>query len=148
MGAWISLNQFNYFKKQIKGFIGIGSAPEFLTRLMWNKFPKSFKNEIRIKGLKIIKNGEYEYPISYQLIKDGRKNKVLNKKINSKIFLTMIHGKRDEVVPVSFSKKILKVFVNSKKKLVIVKKGNHSLSNVNALRIIIKELNKIIVNIV
>ena len=148
MGAWISLNQFNYFKKQIKGFIGIGSAPEFLTRLMWNKFPKSFKNEIRIKGLKIIKNGEYEYPISYQLIKDGRKNKVLNKKINSKIFLTMIHGQRDEVVPVSFSKKILKVFVNSKKKLVIVKKGNHSLSNVNALRIIIKELNKIIVNIV
>ena len=148
MGAWISLNQFNYFKKQIKGFIGIGSAPEFLTRLMWNKFPRSFKNEIRIKGLKIIKNGEYEYPISYQLIKDGRKNKVLNKKINSKIFLTMIHGQKDEVVPVSFSKKILKVFVNSKKKLVIVKKGNHSLSNVNALKIIIKELNKIILNIV
>ena len=148
MGAWISLNQFNYFKKQIKGFIGIGSAPEFLTRLMWNKFPRSFKNEIRIKGLKIIKNGEYEYPISYQLIKDGRKNKVLNKKINSKIFLTMIHGQKDEVVPVSFSKKILKVFVNSKKKLVIVKKGNHSLSNINALKIIIKELNKIILNIV
>ena len=83
---------------------------------MWNKFPKSFKNEIRIKGLKIIKNGEYEYPISYQLIKDGRKNKVLNKKINSKIFLTMIHGKRDEVVPVSFSKKILKVFLLIRKK--------------------------------
>jgi len=40
MGAWIALNQFKYFKKQIKGFIGIGSAPEFLTRLMWNKFPK------------------------------------------------------------------------------------------------------------
>ena len=30
MGAWISLNQFKYFKKQIKGFLGIGSAPEFL----------------------------------------------------------------------------------------------------------------------
>ena len=40
MGAWIALNQFKYFKKQIKGFLGIGSAPEFLTRLMWNKFPK------------------------------------------------------------------------------------------------------------
>ena len=38
MGAWIALNQFKYFKSQIKGFIGIGSAPEFLTRLMWNKF--------------------------------------------------------------------------------------------------------------
>ena len=30
MGAWISLNQFKYFKNQIKGFIGIGAAPEFL----------------------------------------------------------------------------------------------------------------------
>ena len=38
MGAWISLNQFKNFKKQIKGFIGIGSAPEFLTRLMWKQF--------------------------------------------------------------------------------------------------------------
>ena len=40
MGSWLSLNQFKYFKKQIKGFIGIGSAPEFLERLMWNKFTK------------------------------------------------------------------------------------------------------------
>ncbi len=40
MGAWIALNQFKYFKYQIKGFVGIGSAPEFLTRLMWNKFSK------------------------------------------------------------------------------------------------------------
>ena len=46
MGAWIALNQFKYFKKQIKGFLGIGSAPEFLTRLMWNKFPKKIKKEV------------------------------------------------------------------------------------------------------
>ena len=43
MGSWIALNQFKYFKKQIKGFIGIGSAPEFLTRLMWKKFTKKYK---------------------------------------------------------------------------------------------------------
>ena len=46
MGAWIALNQFKYFKSQIKGFVGIGSAPEFLTRLMWNKFPKKNKERI------------------------------------------------------------------------------------------------------
>ena len=38
MGAWISLNQFKYFKKQIKGFLGIGSAPEFLEILMKMNF--------------------------------------------------------------------------------------------------------------
>ena len=35
MGSWIALNIFKYYKKQIKGFLGIGSAPEFLERLMW-----------------------------------------------------------------------------------------------------------------
>ncbi len=43
MGAWISLNQFKIFKKQIIGFLGIGSAPEFLERIMWNKFSKKMK---------------------------------------------------------------------------------------------------------
>ena len=79
------LNQFKYFKKQIKGFLGIGSAPEFLENLMWKKFTKKMKNEIIKKGIFKLKHGNYEYPISYQLIKDGRKNKILNKKINSKI---------------------------------------------------------------
>ena len=45
MGSWLSLNQFKYFQKQIKGFLGISSAPEFLERLMWKKFTK--KNEKR-----------------------------------------------------------------------------------------------------
>ena len=144
MGSWIGLNQFKYFKKQIKGFIGIGSAPEFLTRLMWNKFTKKIKSELITNGKTIIKSGNYEYPITYQLIKDGRKNKVLKKKINLKIDVTMIHGKKDEVVPVSFSRSILSLFKNSKKKLNIIKNGDHSLSNPRQLKIITKELNYII----
>ena len=146
MGAWIGLNQFRYFKNQIKGFIGIGSAPEFLSRLMWNKFPKKIKSEIRNKGITTIKNGNYEYPISYQLIKDGRKNKVLNKNININIKVTMIHGKKDEVVPASFSKKILSKFKNAEKKLVIIKNGDHSLSDPKNLKKIILELNRMIHN--
>ena len=144
MGSWIALNQFRNFKKQIKGFIGIGSAPEFLTRLMWNKFTNKIKSELKTKGKTTIKSGDYEYPITYQLIKDGKKNKVLNKKINSKIKVTMIHGKKDEVVPVNFSRLVLSVFNNAKKKLNIIKNGDHSLSNPKQLKIIIKELNYII----
>ena len=45
MGAWLSLNQFKYFKNQIVGFLGIGSAPEFLQNLMWRKFTKKMKDE-------------------------------------------------------------------------------------------------------
>ena len=148
MGSWLSLNQFKYFKKQIKGFLGIGSAPEFLQNLMWKKFTKKMRDETIKKGIYNLKHGNYEYPISYQLIKDGRKNKILNKKIKSNIDITMIHGSKDEVVPPSYSRKVLKIFDGAKKKLVIIKKGDHSLSNKKGLKRILLELDKITSNIV
>ena len=148
MGSWISLNQFKYFKKQIKGFLGIGSAPEFLENLMWKKFTKKMKIEIIKKGIIKLKHGNYEYPISYQLIKDGRKNKIFNKKFSSLINVTMIHGDSDEVVPKSYSKKVLKIFNKAKKKLVIIKNGDHSISNKRCLKKINLELNKIVSNII
>ena len=89
-----------------------------------------------------IKNGDYEYPITYQIIKDGRKNKVLSKKINSKIIVTMFHGQRDEAVPVSFSRKVLSVFTNAEKRMVVIKNGDHSLSNKLSINKILKELDR------
>ena len=148
MGAWIAINQFKYFKSQIKGFVGIGSAPEFLTKLMWNKFSKKTKKELIKTGKILIKNGGYEYPISLQLIKDGKKNKVLNKKINANIKVTMIHGQKDEIVPVIYSKYVLKIFSKAQKKIVIIKSGDHSLSNRKPLKRIIKELEIIVKNII
>ncbi len=144
MGSWISLNQFKFFKKQIVGFLGIGSAPQFLEGLMWNKFSKKMKKEIKENGIINLKHGNYEYPISLQLINDGRKNKVFHKKIYGKLKVTMVHGQKDESVPVSYSKKILKIFVNSKKKLVIIKNGDHSLSSSKWLNVLKKELKIII----
>ena len=146
MGSWISLNQFKFFNNQILGFLGIGSAPEFLENLIWKKFNNKMKNEIRKKGIYNLKHGNYEYPITYQLIKDGRKNRILNKKIKNKIYVTTVHGKKDEVVPVNYSKKVLKVFKNAFKKLLIIKNGDHSLSSKKNLKIITKELNNIISN--
>ena len=85
MGSWISLNQFKFFEKRIIAFLGIGSAPEFLENLMWKKFSKKMKFETIKNGIYNLKHGDYVYPITYQLIKDGRKNKILNKKINKNI---------------------------------------------------------------
>ena len=148
MGAWLSINQFSFFKKQIKGFLGIGSAPEFLEYLMWKKFTKKMKNETIKKGIYNLKHGNYEYPITYQLIKDGRKNKVLKKKIFSEIKVTMIHGNKDEVVPQKYSKQVLRIFTTAKKKFVKINNGDHSLSNKKGLKKIVLELNKIVSDII
>ena len=140
MGSWIALNLFSCFKRQIKGFIGIASAPEFLEELMWKKFDTKTKKIIMKKKIYYLEHGDYKYPITKQLIFDGRKNKVLNNKINLKIPIVLFHGTKDTVVPLSFSKKIIKICKKSKKKLIKVKNGDHSLSKKNDLKKICNEL--------
>ena len=144
MGSWISTKQFEYYKKQIKGFIGIGSAPEFLEKVMWKKFSKKMKKETIKNGVYNLKHGGFEYPITYQLIKDGRKNKVLNKKIYTKIPITLFHGSKDEAVSAVYSKKLIKIFKSAQKKVLIIKGGDHSLFNIKYQKKIINELQNII----
>ena len=69
---------------------------------------------------------------------------MIGKKINTKIPVTMLHGGKDDTVPVIFSKKVLKLFSNAKKKLIIIKNGDHSLFNKKLQKKIIRELDLII----
>ena len=91
--------------------------------------------------------GDYVYPITKQLIFDGKKNKVLNNRINSKIPVILFHGTKDNIVPLSSSKKIVKIFKKSKVKIIKIKNGDHSLSRKNDLKKICKELNYILSSI-
>ena len=56
----------------------------------------------------------------------------------------MMHGKKDEIVPVVYSRKILRLFKKAKKRLIIIKNGDHSLSNKKNLKKITLELDKIV----
>lgn len=145
MGSWLSAKQFQFFSDQIKGFIGIGSAPEFLEKVMWRKFNAKMKRETIKNGIYNLKHGGYEYPITYQLIKDSKNNKVLNKKIYTNLSVTLFHGSKDEAVPAIYSRQLIKTFVNANKKLIIIKNGDHSLFVKKYQKRILKEL-KIIVS--
>ena len=56
----------------------------------------------------------------------------------------MFHGQKDEVVPVSFSRKVLSLFVRAKKIIIVIKNGDHSLSSKKNLKRITKELDKFV----
>jgi alpha-beta hydrolase superfamily lysophospholipase len=146
MGSWIALNLFPYFKNKLKAFIGIASAPEFLEELMWKKFNKKIKKIIMTKKIYHLDYGEYSYPLTKQLILDGRKNKILNNKINLNIPIILLHGKKDEIVPLKVSRNILKICRKSKKKFIIIKNGDHSLSRKSDLKILCSELKNLIKN--
>ena len=146
MGSWIALNLFSHFKKKLKAFIGIASSPEFLEELMWKKFNKKIKKIIMTKKIYHLDYGEYSYPLTKQLILDGRKNKILNNKINLNIPIILLHGKKDEIVPLKVSRNILKICRKSKKKFIIIKNGDHSLSRKSDLKILCSELKNLIKN--
>ena len=147
MGSWIAINLIKFFQKQVKGYIGISSAPEFLEELMWKNFNNKAKKTIIDNKIYYLKNGNFTYPITKQLIFDGRKNKVLNNKINLLLYVILLHGQKDEVVPLRFSKKLLKIFTKSYTKFIIIKNGNHSLSKKNDLKKICRELDYVVSNI-
>ena len=66
----------------------------------------------------------------------------------AKINITMIHGNKDEVVPIVYSKKVLKLFSMAKKKKLIIKNGDHSLSSKKNIKKILFELDNIVSNII
>ena len=147
MGSWIALNLLKFFNKKIKGFIGIASAPDFLEELMWKKFNNKIKKTIISKKIYYLESGGFTYPLTKQLIFDGRKNKVLNKKIKLKIPIFLFHGTKDSIVPLYFSKKIFGIFTKSKKKIIKIKNGDHSLSRKSDLKKICNSLDLITKNL-
>ncbi len=83
------------------------------------------------------------------LIKEDDLDSFLDSYLKSLILpninVTMVHGSKDKSVPVIYSKKVLKIFQSKKKKLVVIKNGDHSLSSSKWLKILKKEL-KLIIN--
>ena len=148
MGSWIVLNLFESFHRQLIGFIGIASAPEFTEEIMWKKFSKKIKKIILKNKIYYLENDyEVPYPITKNLIMDGRKNKVFNKTIDVKIPIVLFHGLKDKLVPLKFSKKTFKLFKTQNKKIIKIKDGDHSLSRKKDLRRICSELRKMTTNI-
>ena len=144
MGSWIALNLAKYFKKQLVAFVGIASAPEFTERIMWKHFTQKMKNQIlKNNVVKLANDYGSTYPITKKLIFDGRKNKVFSK-LKLKIPVILFHGTNDKTVPIIFSKRTLKLFNNKKKKLFIIKNGDHSLSKKINLKKINTEIKKLI----
>ena len=143
-GGWIAA-RLAWKIKNIIGFIGIASAPDFTKRLMWDTFP--------IKAKKIIKSGKiyklknkYDsfYPIGKSLIEGGNKHLILHKKKNCSFPLRLFHGLKDNVVPIKYSYLLSKTLVSKDCLIMLQNNGDHSLSSKDDLKRIGRALTEII----
>ena len=86
---------------------------------------------MQIKNVVIIGSGTMGCGIAAQLC-------------NAKIPVTLFHGTKDEAIPVKFSRKLIKIFTKAKRKLIIIKNGDHSLFSKKYQKKILKELENMI----
>ena len=140
MGGWIAIKIGLLNPKKTKGIITIAAAPDF-TKSLW-------ENELSLKQKKdIIKNGfitipsEYDnegYIITKKNIDAGNKNLILTAKtLEIKHPLRLIHGDKDEAVSWKESLKIFNKCKSLNAELIIIKNGDHRLSNNKQLEKII-----------
>lgn len=139
-GGWIAAILI-WKLKNILGFVGISSAPDFTKYLMWNTFSNKTKKIINSGKIYKLKS-DYDgfYPIGKTLIKSGNDNLILHKKILCNFPIRLIHGLKDKIVPAKYSYFLSKTIVSKDTLILIQNDGEHSLSSKKDLKRIVGEI--------
>ena len=152
MGGWQMLLAAKERPERVIGLVGIAAAPDFTEDLMWNTFSTQLRNQIANYGYKEVpsKYDDSSYPISFNLIEDGRKNLVLREKIPFIGPVRLLHGMCDVEVPWETSVKISACLSSTNVITTLIKDGDHRLSepkNLELLNQIVSEVSSIQGNI-
>ncbi|MCH9753743.1 MAG: alpha/beta hydrolase [Alphaproteobacteria bacterium] len=144
MGGWISLLVAIKLKKKVAGIINIASAVDFTEVLMWDSFTEKQKFDLMGKGKINIERGGSDYCITKKLIEDGRKNLLLKKIIPIDMPVVLMHGFRDESVPIEISVKLAEQLSSKNVKVILVKDSDHRMSEQSDLKLLAIEVTELV----
>ena len=135
MGGWLALLLARALREKksgppIAGMVLIAPAVDFTEELMWKHFPDAVKREIEDKGLwlKPSEYGEGPYPITKNLIEDGRKHLMLGGLIEPGCPVHILQGVQDPDVPWRHAVELVSRFARDDVVLTLIKDGDHRLS--------------------
>ena len=143
MGGWIALLAALARPERITGLLGIAAAPDFTEDLMWNRFSEDTRKTITTEGVYAYPSDyddEEPYQITLKLIEEGRQNLLLDKPIPLTIPIRLIHGMKDEDVPLSTALILTEQLTSEDVTLTLLKEGDHRLSNPEQLALVRREL--------
>ncbi|MFO0389239.1 MAG: alpha/beta fold hydrolase [Alphaproteobacteria bacterium] len=142
MGAWQMLLAAKARPEKIIALVGIASAPDFTEKLIWEQLSKEQKQTMSEQGEVLLPScyGEDPYPITKQLIDDGRKHLLLDSPIPINVPVRLIHGLKDEDVPWQFSVRLAECLESNDVHVKYIKNGGHRLSDPEHLEIITDQM--------
>jgi pimeloyl-ACP methyl ester carboxylesterase len=135
MGGWLALllaQRLAAFKEAapLAGMVLIAPAVDFTEELMWKPFSDAIKREIEANGF-WMRPSEYSpepYPITKQLIEEGRKHLLLGGLIEPGCPVHILQGVRDPDVPWRHAVELVSRFSRDDVVLTLIKDGDHRLS--------------------
>src|SRR5580692_5043129 len=136
MGGWIALLLARQLRRasapaaSLAGMVLIAPAVDFTDALMWKKFSPEIRREIETKG-SWLRPSQYDiapYPITRQLIEDGRKHLLLGGLIETGCPVRILQGVEDPDVPWGHAVELVSRLSQDDVVLSLVKDGDHRLS--------------------
>lgn len=135
MGGWIALLVARALAaageaERLAGLVLIAPAVDFTEALMWDQFPEAVKNEMREKGL-WMRPTEYApepYPVTMNLIEEGRKNLLFGSAIRSHCPVHILQGMEDPDVPWRHAMELVEHLAGDPVAITLIKDGDHRLS--------------------
>jgi len=137
MGGWLALllaralmrRQAESLRGRLKGLVLIAPAPDFTEELMWKEFSPQIRHEIETKGA-WLRPSDYgdPYPITRQLIEDGRKHLLLGGTIDLGCPVRILQGAQDKDVPWQHAFALTHCLPSDDVVLTLVQDGDHRLS--------------------
>jgi pimeloyl-ACP methyl ester carboxylesterase len=135
MGGWLMTLAALARPERIHSLIGIAAAPDFTEELIWAALTDSQRLSFLSQGI-IQTPSHYEnagFPITLQLVEEGRQHLVLSKPLPIQCPVHLIHGDADQDVPCSLSQRLCHKLDTSEVTLTLIKGGDHRLNTPFAL---------------
>jgi pimeloyl-ACP methyl ester carboxylesterase len=136
MGGWMALLLAREIAKRgggasLAGLVLIAPAPDFTEELMWKAFPAEIRQEIEAKGV-WLRPSQYDdgtpYPITRDLIEDGRKHLLLGGSIAVGCPVRILQGAKDPDVPWQHAFALVHRLPADDVVLTMIQDGDHRLS--------------------
>jgi pimeloyl-ACP methyl ester carboxylesterase len=135
MGGWLALLLAARLRElreaaPIASMVLIAPAVDFTEELMWKQFPDTIKREIEDKGF-WTRPSDYDaegYPITKQLIEEGRHHLMLGGLIEPGCPVHILQGVKDPDVPWRHAVELVSCLAGEDVVLTLIKDGDHRLS--------------------
>lgn len=129
MGGWLALLCALELQARIAALVLIAPAPDFTDKLMWPDLSPQQQEQILLEGV-TLRPSEYDdpYPITRDLIEDGKKWSLLDDIIPIDSPIHILQGMQDPDVPWQHALRLADKVASQSVTIELIKDGDHRLS--------------------